>query len=73
MCYYLHIGKMKNQSILLLMVASNPAYVNQKRKFAAAGKIVPVRTHGGKMGLVKASSADLSDTVSTTIDIKIQQ
>lgn len=60
-----------NDSLILL--AYNPAYVNQKCKFATAGKIIPFLTASGKKGLIKVISADLSDTGTMTIDIKIQQ
>lgn len=57
----------------LLLVAYNPTYVNQKCKFALAGKIIPFMTADGKKGLIKVISADQADTGSLTLEIKIQQ
>jgi len=57
----------------LLLAAYNPTYVNQKCKFATAGKIIPFLTANGKKGLIKVVAADEVDTGTITLDIKIQQ
>jgi len=57
----------------LLIAAYNPTYVNQKCKFALAGKIIPFMTADGKKGLIKVNAADHTDTGTMSIEIKIQQ
>lgn len=57
----------------LLLVSYDPTYVNQKCKFATAGKIIPFLTADGKKGLIKVIAADFVETGTMTIEIKIQQ
>ena len=57
----------------LLIAAYDPSNVNQKCKFALTGKVVPFMNAEGKKGLIKVVSADLADTGTMTIEIKIQQ
>jgi len=57
----------------LLIAAYDPTYTNQKCKFATAGKVIPFLTSNGKKGLIKINSADLNDTGTMNVDIKIQQ
>lgn len=57
----------------LILASYNPTYVNQKCKFATAGKIIPFMTTAGKKGLIKVVSADEIDTGTITLEIKIQQ
>lgn len=57
----------------LILAAYNPAFVNQKCKYALSGKIIPFLLANGKKGLIKVQEADHSETGSMTLEIKIQQ
>ncbi len=61
------------QNDSLLVTAYSPEKVSGLCKFCNTGKIIPFKTQDGKYGLARVIHADLSDTGSMELDIKIQK
>lgn len=61
------------QNDSLLIISYHDIWGKKKFKTATTGKIIPFITNSGKKGLIKVISADVADTGSMEIAVKIQQ
>ncbi|OQA02104.1 MAG: hypothetical protein BWY70_00132 [Bacteroidetes bacterium ADurb.Bin408] len=61
------------QNDSLLIVSFHEIWGKKKFKYATAGKIIPFKTAGGKLGLIKVISADENDSGKIELALKIQQ
>jgi len=61
------------QNDSLLIVSYHDIWGKKKFKYATAGKIIPFKTAGGKLGLIKVLSADDNDLGKIEFALKIQQ
>lgn len=61
------------QNDSLLIASYHDVWGKKKFRWATSGKVIPFLTTGGKKGLVKVISADLTDTGIIEIAVKIQQ
>jgi len=62
-----------NDSLLVASFHSGAGFSSRKYKFADAGKVVPFKTQGGKIGLIKVISVSGNEAGKIVFDLKIQQ